>query len=75
MTMFALLVTAFMVITTQARRQAEHMAKALIDPKGSDGGYTVLSSNFDKALEKLLVGDRIVSGSQLESVIGPHSIL
>ncbi|MDR1270318.1 MAG: hypothetical protein LBK82_12420 [Planctomycetaceae bacterium] len=67
MTMFAMLVVAFMIITTQARRQAEHMAKNITDPKNN--GQAVIASNFDKALEKLLIGD------QLESVLGPHSIL
>ncbi|MDR1268306.1 MAG: hypothetical protein LBK82_02165, partial [Planctomycetaceae bacterium] len=71
MTMFALLVTAFMVITTQARRQAEHAAKALLndDSVVGGGGYATFASNFDKALEILLIGDK------LESVLGPHSIL
>ncbi|MDR1962175.1 MAG: hypothetical protein LBQ50_00135 [Planctomycetaceae bacterium] len=75
MTMFALLVVAFMVITTQARRTAEHAARTLVgDVRGTaDSGHSFASSNFEPALEKLLIGDKIDSNTK--NVIAPHSIL
>ena len=71
MSMFALLVVTFMVVTTQALRTAEHSAKALLSPPTDiEGtGTSAVSSDLNKAVLKLLVGD------DLESVIGLWSIL
>ncbi|MDR1270202.1 MAG: hypothetical protein LBK82_11825, partial [Planctomycetaceae bacterium] len=69
MTMFAMLITVFVISTTRSRKQAEHMAKALLEPAVKTDGYSTITSNFDDALEKLLIGD------DFKSVLAPHSIL
>ena len=77
MVMFAMLVTAFMVIVSQQRRTAETNADILIHPHtGNVAGSIIvptLARNdeiFKQAIEQLLAGS-----SELNHVLAPHSIL
>lgn len=72
MSLFAMLVVTFMIVTTQARNAAESAAKALLEPAQdpTDFVFAAGGNAFDRAsLQKLLVGD------DMKSVIGPYSIL
>ena len=75
MTMFAMLVVTFMVVTTQARRNSEITAQTALGYTGTvdlssvtSSGKSIPTPNFNRAMECLLVGG-------LDTVIGPHSIL
>ena len=78
MVMFAMLVTAFMVIVSQQRRAAEYTAETLINPRSGTSSVSSIDSAaamrddemFKQAVELLLSGSE-----KLDSVIGPHSIL
>lgn len=74
MSLFAMLVVTFMIVTTQARNSAESAAKALLGDLTASNNlpnqYAVGGNAFDRpSLQKLLVGD------DMQSVIGPYSIL
>lgn len=68
MTMFAMLIITFMLVTTNARKASQTAAKAVVDPNRLVDEWPVVTSDADLAMTKLLVGG-------LDSVIGPHGIL
>ena len=77
MVMFAMLVTAFMVIVSQNRRRAELTAEALMHLRTGTSAGTSIDTTvarddelFKQAIERLLSGDE-----KLGSVLAPHSIL
>ena len=72
MVMFALLVTAFMVIVSQTRRTTEFNARFLIDGppeiSGTERFVIQRGNRLDEAFRRLLTGSE-------DNVIGPHSVL
>ncbi|MCL2709336.1 MAG: hypothetical protein FWE95_00515 [Planctomycetaceae bacterium] len=77
MVMFAMLVTAFMVIVTQQRRNSESIAKILIGTHAGEGrqgssmwGGKADTESLDESIRLLLTGS-----SDLNNVVASHSIL
>ncbi|MCL2742881.1 MAG: hypothetical protein FWE67_03425, partial [Planctomycetaceae bacterium] len=73
MTLFAMLTITFMVIASTASTSAISFSEYILGGKGTGGSGgssgPEISIDFGTAIEKLLIGDKLVS------VLGPHSIM
>jgi len=79
MVMFAMLVTTFMVIVTQHRKNAELYANILtgVPPRGLDGGARKITrSSIQRGQTLDIAFQRLLTGSEkFDNVIAPYSII
>ncbi|MGL4593389.1 MAG: hypothetical protein ACRCUY_01525 [Thermoguttaceae bacterium] len=75
MTMFAMMIVTFMVVTTNARQTAQLSAQFVLDGGKSNDGASSMSANIDDALYALLVGGFYGQDGVTPSKIRAHSLL